>query len=440
MYAELDARVAAAGVTDAGEVRVAGFPYLRANRFVASFNPPANGAATVAWMRGMAALDLNARKVELRNLLGAGADEAVLTRVKACSARLMARDLASPARRKQLMAAAKVPSSYSATQRALGLYPVSSAALRRGVADYQAEVSSGYAQPLPDAQPPAKLLRWQPRRAQPVKDSRIARWLRQRDALGVPQLVPAEWQRLAERHAPMWWLETQSGADVPGAPLWTAQGITVDTRSPVVYYKTGFARWQGRVLPQISYHLWFSARPSEGALDPYAGTLDGLVWRITLDEQGRTLVYDTIHPCGCYQMYFPSQPLALREADEDVEPPLVPQQGVPATDLALRVQAGTHALQRVVPQVDTAGTSFMYSLKPYDELLSLPLPSGGTRSLFSDCGLVAGTQRAERFWLWPSGVVSPGAMRQWGHHATAFVGERHFDAPDDLEQVFTSAP
>ena len=35
------------------------------------------------------------------------------------------------------------------------------------------------------------------------------------------------------------------------------------------------------------------------------------------------------------------------------------------------------------------------------------------------------------------GIRSPGAMRQWGHHATAFVGRRHFDDPYLIEQLFT---
>jgi hypothetical protein len=42
----------------------------------------------------------------------------------------------------------------------------------------------------------------------------------------------------------------------------------------------------------------------------------------------------------------------------------------------------------------------------------------------------------ERFILWPTGVVSPGAMRQWGRHAVAFVGERHFDDPDFMDRIF----
>ena len=42
----------------------------------------------------------------------------------------------------------------------------------------------------------------------------------------------------------------------------------------------------------------------------------------------------------------------------------------------------------------------------------------------------------ERFFFWPTGVRSAGAMRQWGRHATAFVGRRHFDDADLLERRF----
>jgi len=51
-------------------------------------------------------------------------------------------------------------------------------------------------------------------------------------------------------------------------------------------------------------------------------------------------------------------------------------------------------------------------------------------------GLVAGSERPERFLFWPMGIASAGAMRQWGRHATAFVGRRHFDDADLLEKRF----
>jgi hypothetical protein len=38
------------------------------------------------------------------------------------------------------------------------------------------------------------------------------------------------------------------------------------------------------------------------------------------------------------------------------------------------------------------------------------------------------------------GVESAGQMRQWGHHATAFVGRRHFDDPNLLASYFSLRP
>jgi hypothetical protein len=73
---------------------------------------------------------------------------------------------------------------------------------------------------------------------------------------------------------------------------------------------------------------------------------------------------------------------------------------------------------------------------PDAPLRAMPLPGGGSRSLFGPDGLVAGTERLERYVLWPMGVAEPGAMRQWGHHATAFVGERHFDDPRLFDRAF----
>jgi hypothetical protein len=49
---------------------------------------------------------------------------------------------------------------------------------------------------------------------------------------------------------------------------------------------------------------------------------------------------------------------------------------------------------------------------------------------------VPGTERAERWLFWPMGIASAGQMRQWGRHATAFVGRRHFDDAGLLDLYF----
>jgi hypothetical protein len=56
--------------------------------------------------------------------------------------------------------------------------------------------------------------------------------------------------------------------------------------------------------------------------------------------------------------------------------------------------------------------------------------------LFRPDGIVPGTERSERWFFWPMGVPEPGAMRQWGRHATAFVGRRHFDDARFMERYF----
>ena len=45
-------------------------------------------------------------------------------------------------------------------------------------------------------------------------------------------------------------------------------------------------------------------------------------------------------------------------------------------------------------------------------------------------------KRLERFILWPTGVLSPGAMRQRGRHAVAFAGRRHLDDPFFMDRMF----
>jgi hypothetical protein len=72
-------------------------------------------------------------------------------------------------------------------------------------------------------------------------------------------------------------------------------------------------------------------------------------------------------------------------------------------------------------------------------LLSLPAGKLGRRSLFGEDGLIYGTERFERFWLWPAGIKSAGGMRQWGRHATSFVGRSHFDDPRMLDRLLQGA-
>jgi hypothetical protein len=266
------------------------------------------------------------------------------------------------------------------------------------------------------------------------------------DSLGVPVLTDPQWQALAQAHAPHWLVETAGGFDRIGAPVLRDGKPALDEARPVTHFLPAYTRFGGEVLVQLVYVAWFAERPRTGVLDPYSGTLDGIVWRVTLDRDGAPLLYDTIHACGCYHYYYvPQRALRARGARPMTrrhhggywdEPVLFPQE-VPAAPFAIRVQSGTHYVRRLVPLSDVAASRVaLYEQAGYDELLSLPDGKDGTRSLFGEDGLADGTERGERWFLWPAGIKSAGAMRQWGRHATSFVGRSHFDDPSMLDRLF----
>jgi hypothetical protein len=226
-----------------------------------------------------------------------------------------------------------------------------------------------------------------------------------------------------------------------GAPMWStrdAAAPSVDTTQPVVYRRSTHTLVGSRWLRQLVYTVWFTERPASSRLDLLSGTLDGVIVRITLAPDGAPLMLDSIHTCGCWHQFYPAPGVALREdAPGTVEWAFVPS-ALPALErgqrLAVRLASATHHVTGIA--TPSPMPAQRYALRDDNELRSLPLPGGGARSLYAADGLVRGSERAERFLFWPMGIASAGAMRQWGHHATAFVGRRHFDDPNLLASRF----
>lgn len=443
LFAKVDQEIDAAGVRDAGYAQVPGFPYLRSDRFSASFAEQVRGIEDLdtfwEWVGYLRANEDEAREVELRNLYPAQQQAtSLLLDLRGCGAWLRSWELDDATFRQTLFDRVYPPDEYSGLSRTLGLYPLAKPFLARGVANYQASVRETFARPLEPPAAPAELLRWTVKRSDEYADATIDLSTKPRDQLGRIGLLWSEVVQLAQFHAPALWIETAGSFDLPGTPVLGVDKPNVDTQRPVVYFQPGLTRFGGRNLLQLSYFVWFSERTPQKPGDQEAGVLDGLIWRITLDDQGRVLLHDTIHACGCYHYGFPAQPLTRKPTDGAGDHMLLPQAEVPAERIAIRLQSGTHAVRRVVgADAAPAAREASYELRPYEDLLTLPAPGGtGTRSLFGPDGLIAGTERSERFWLWPSGVRSPGTMRQWGRHATSFVGNTHFDDPFLLESLF----
>lgn len=446
-YEDLDARVDASGVRDAQDTRISGFPYLRVSRLLASFRAEASAddARLRALVDRMHQLDLNARRAEIGNIPAdaapAAARNAVIERAETCATLMREADLADPPARAALIERAQVPDDYSTTSRILGLYALTRIPFGWGIREYQAQVRSAFERD-PALPPDVRVLRYSPPAADTTGEavaSIIAR--ASSNPLGIPQVSGRDLEQLYAAYAPELEIEVAGDYDRFGALYWK-EGATVpavDTSTPRVYRKLSWTRYHGRTLLQLVYTIWFSERPPASDGDILAGLLDGVTWRVTLAPDGEPLVYDTVHPCGCYHMFFPTPRASVVPPSDDGVEFMFSPQSLPRIDpgrhTRLRIATGTHYVERV-SVVSPAEQSTVYRFAEYDELRSLPRPEGGRASVFGTQGLIAGTERPERFLFWPMGIASAGAMRQWGRHATAFVGRRHFDDPDLLEKRF----
>jgi hypothetical protein len=446
-FADLDHRAAQAQVLDSGAFRVEGYPYLRVNRFLASFRKEVGDkAAFAAWVDQMQALDQDSRKYEIANLPqatgsipGSANDKnGLYGKVASCGNLLKAADFKDSQPQAALRKRATVPDEYLSLPRVLGLYPLTSLFVSHGVSNWHAAAHKTFS-----TEPPVG---WQTTRYVPEKSNELpaARAIvvqAPHDALGIPAYSPDARQALFQVYAPAWEVQTEAEYDRIGAPVWTAQDeLAIDTRQPLTYTLLSFTRFGKEILTQLNYIIWFPARPKENALDLYGGLLDGLNYRVTLDKNGEPLLYETIHNCGCYYEAYPTRRLKVREKIDYAEPPLIlkaPELTPSREFMTVTMESRTHYVQHLYPSARRSQPEAQaYSLVDYGELRSIHDTKGGRRSMFSPDSLAPGSERLERFILWPTGVVSPGAMRQWGRHAVAFVGERHFDDPFSMDKMF----
>ncbi len=505
-YAALDAETDSAGVRDAGAARVPGFAHLRVDRFTASLaatlatdshrleaqTAPTAQAPQAALVQRLQQLDQQARSYEIANLpapvrmrlahspntttvLGTAtieqATNALLQRTQHCAARLTAHDAASPARMAALLQNLQVPDDYVIAYRVAGAYALSRYPFAAGVRKLEAERLALAATDSPP-EPGSTRLRYAPpaataaATAASLTAAQVSRMLAPpaNDPLQVPAPSAADLERLFAQFAPRFEIDTASNDDKPGTLLWRAgppgeapPSLALDTAAPALYRQVAYTRYQGHSLLQLVYTLWFTARPSApgSTLDLLAGPLDGVVWRVTLAPDGTPLLYDTMHPCGCYHWFFPTPAAQRKPAPEPgIEWAFVPTV-MPAVGLqdrvTLRIAARTHYVDRVIVAPiegpapiaggDAAHSATPYAWRDYHSLRSLPLgASADRRGVFNPQGFIDGTDRPERWLFWPMGIARAGSMRQWGKHATAFVGRRHFDDATLMEQRFTFDP
>jgi hypothetical protein len=451
-FERFDAVTQVHGVADGAAARVPGFPFLRSDRLHASYREALPADAWPAWLDGLGALGAQARAIETANLpdgaladLGVSDKAGLRARSEACAQSLSDSVRQDPRQQAALRARALVPDDYELFLRTLGLYPITRLPFFAGVERWQQRWGGWFeaAAQVPDGAPG-----WTRYTPPPAPEGVLVVPTLARDALGLLRPDAATAERLLQAYAPVIEVETRGDADRFGRLAW-GQGPAPEVRQgePVVYQRLAQTRWGDSTLLQLIYSVWFPERPASGAFDLLAGRLDGVVLRLTLDAQGRVLLFDSIHACGCYHLFVPTPALVPRPAPaagtEWAFVPATLPALAPGQRLRVRLSAGEHQVVGVHPVVANAvpAAGLPYRLIDEDELRRLPLPGGGgTRSVYGPDGIVAGSERAERWLFWPMGIASPGAMRQWGRQPTAFVGRRHFDDARLIEQRFAPAP
>ncbi|MDX1757006.1 MAG: hypothetical protein R3175_13170 [Marinobacter sp.] len=433
------AHIEQTGTFDAQAWSPPGFPYLRVDRFLASFEFTAlSREQQREWLQRA-----HQKAVEAWQQEAEGQADSIRQRIeglRACGEQAIDRLQASPGLWPELEAAKAVPDSYSTAARVFGLYPLVAPVMNWRASAIMGDLRESFG----NYRSSAPWQYYRPAAGSPGIDvGALVASARRRSALGVPDFAAEELRALFQRFAPTFAVETHDLNDLPGRP---GRGLAGELRmlsEPVVYTLLAYTRRHGQVLPQLVYTVWFPARPKEGRLDIYAGALDGFVWRVTLGAEGQPLVYDYMHACGCYhQWLLVDGGLEVKGAGDTKNPvngePLWVvgttgrRQGLPILYLSSR----EHHLVDVGGD-DRRDAGEPYRLEPYQALRGQSYAGG---RLFDSGGMVPGSERAERWLLWPAGIPSAGAMRQWGRHAVAFTGRRHFDDPFLLERYFKAAP
>lgn len=451
MLIEFENAVQKAGVEDVQDARIEGYPYFRVNRFLHSFkNELTNKEKRMEWIKRAHTLGNRGRFAEIRNLpdksfyqifsgrsLPAAAD--AIIKCSESVGPLVAND---PQTLNEIIEKAEVPSDYRTHARILGGYPISRWFILMGLKDLQKESKKNFqnTETVKDNQG-----NWYyPRRQRPdfskLERRKILDQAKIKSALKIPEPAPDDLSAFFDYFAPVWHVLPRPGSDQIGRPYWkTSSEIGIDVSDPIVYRFHSFTRMNQDIFLQLNYVVWFPERPSDGFFDIYSGHLDGLIWRVTLDTDGSVLLYDSVHPCGCYHKYYPvSNRLSPLQHPPTEEPPLILDTDIPeeeSTRVTIHLTGKEHYVIGLSPTADVTRTGMYIRNDRYDRLRSLPF-TDGFKSMFGKDGLVNGTERKERFLVWSSGVPSAGAMRQQGHHALALVGKLYFDEPRLLEKVF----
>lgn len=443
----LDEVVKEAGVKDASSAAIPGFPYLRTNRFLASFKKNLKDDGEKGeWVRWMQQLDLMSRKKELSNL----PDEAILSmefgdgrktdrewlyaEVESCSSELLGHDQVRSDFYDTLYPFIRVPSEYSCFRRTIGLYPLIAIPVSLITESSIKKIRKRFDADLNDLPIDGQLTAFIPEKGELLSESEVREIIEKagKNPLRVPLLDKSQEEKLVWSFAPVFIQDLAAPYDRLGQVVWKGDRVDINPEKPTVYYYTSHAFLKGEPVLQINYVIWYSERAGERSPSIELGHLDGLTARVSLDTQGKAFMVDVVNDCGCYHFFAPDKERVDRTLSRPLSfGPFVAQWLPPVASgerLGIRISSGWHQVQRLI-SAGHLSESIPYAMAPYDILEALPHENSRTESIFNSSGIAKGTGRVERFILFSMGIPSVGSMRQRGHHAIELIGGDHFDNP-----------
>jgi hypothetical protein len=461
-----EASIKNANVIDVEARRIPGYPYLRTNRFFSDFRDERlNDQAFDAWVEHLLTLNMEGWRIELSNLPQIEKNELIKladqfnyaqinnseTRLEGalqyCAELLIANKLNDSDEQEKLKLSATIPDEYRSWQRLFGLYPISALLFRTGIDRWHNKTRRTYELPLGNLPVSGRLVQYKPIESTQLTSSEVSQIISDSsiNPLRIPQPKDEDTKILFAGFAPIFEIDVVSDDDrIGNVELDSDRQASINIHLPKAYQHFSYTRVAENILLQLNYTIWFPSRPKTSKFDLLGGHLDGITWRVTLLPNGKPWLYDTIHNCGCYHLVFPTQSATVLQQPQTINEPIFITQHILHPSInshlrhrpVLRIAHRTHYIERVYFNAPEPSKIMNYKLSNNRELRSLKLPDGSFQSLFGQDGLIKSSQRNERFLFWPMGIPSPGAMRQWGHHATAFVGRRHFDDARLFENYF----
>lgn len=453
-FNELDKAVDQAGVRNAAYFQVAGFPYLRANRFIVSLKSRlSTDAQKKQWIRWMQQLDIDARETEIRNLPASAVEKLVAgfedmsdrkrlyEKVIFYSNKLLAHDQLQPDFYAVLQGAVRNSSEYSTVMQVFGLYPITAIPVALVNHSVFSEIADWHHLPADQLQTLGTLTAYGPAETADFSSRDVHKILErsEKNPLGIPIPSEADQIILLAVFAPVIIQDRAGDYDKIGAVVWGAEGIEIEPDTPKVYYYFTHAFYKQQAILQLNYVFWYAARMGPNSPRIERGRIDGLTVRVSLDPAGMPFMVDFMNNCGCYHAFVPrrektNQILPSPLAIDAFVPTWLPDD-FPQERLAIRVNSGWHQIENIAagkipPKFIT------YDLMAYKQLEMLTRPDHTSESMFTPRGIGKFSERIEPLIFFPMGIPDIGSMRQRGHHAVKFVGRAHFDDPHIFDRNF----